>query len=96
MRRSDPPQVFKTAACCCKDCSSKWISWCRGCNLVFCRDHADMKTHACKRRDLERGLPGAAALSPKRKKKRTTVPAKIQSPETDLPFEGPNGDPTNG
>jgi hypothetical protein len=33
---------------CCSGCGTPWEKWCRGCNLVYCVQHAEPKVHVCR------------------------------------------------
>ena len=47
MRKRDEPSIYPEALCC-AGCRKPWEKWCRGCNLVYCSDHVDRKSHTCK------------------------------------------------
>jgi len=55
VRVRDEPSIFPQALCC-AGCRKPWEKWCRGCNLVYCGDHADRKSHNCKP-DEKRSYP---------------------------------------
>ncbi len=85
--RQDPPETFR-AALCGFGCGEKWEHWCKGCNLVYCDAHVGMKTHKCKRMDLERGLPGL--FGPVEKSKKAPKPKPVPAVSTaDKPISPP-------
>lgn len=64
MRVRDEATIFPLPTCALKaftpqSCSTLWEKWCRGCNLVFCKAHADPKEHVC------RSLAEPAPVPPK-------------------------------
>lgn len=87
--RNDPPEVFGVALCGFGfGCGKKWEKWCRGCNLVYCTTHVDMKIHKCKRMDLERGCPGTFGPPEKPKKMRKPKP-EAKDPSCEKPVSPP-------
>ena len=74
MSRNRPPEILG-AGLCAFGCRRKWEKWCKGCNLVYCGGHADMKEHNCPRLDLQRGCPGTFGPVEKPKKRAKPKPA---------------------
>ena len=85
--RKDPPEIFRRARCG-FGCGKEWEHWCRGCNLVYCAAHVGMKTHKCKRMDLELGCPGlfGPVEKPEKAPKPNPAPA---APTGDKPIPPP-------
>lgn len=90
MRRHDEPAIYPPARCV-AGCGLLWEKWCRGCNLVYCANHADPAFHKC--RSLEepvkesKEIPLVVPIRPPGRK-RKNVPSAEDS-QVELPLEKP-------
>lgn len=83
MRTAPDVSIFPPALC--AACRQKpWTKWCRGCNVVYCDDHAERANHACKPDEVrvypapEPEGPQAAAHEPGRNGSAVAVQMPVQ------------------
>lgn len=89
MRTHDNPLILGPGNCA-AGCQLVWEKWCRGCNLVFCANHADPVFHKCRSLTVPEPtaeIPLVVPIKPPGRKRKDVL--SVEEKQAELPLDQP-------